>query len=127
MRRSWKNKTAELYLTLDCCNPEGRWQNEDGRSTPPALTKWLDDRCANADGVETVVELTVVVSSSGYYDSGSMYARNGDPGDPPEGDEERTVTRIEDADGLPLPKELTEEIEAWLSSDIKELEIEIRD
>ena len=39
-------------------------------------------------------EIAVRLDINGYYYPGCMYRSNGDPGDPPEGDEERIITAI---------------------------------
>jgi uncharacterized protein YneR len=40
------------------------------------------------------MEIIIKVNCKGYYDPGCWYLRNGDPGYPPEGDEERLIDAI---------------------------------
>ena len=124
MTQRWNNCTADLFVPISCANPDGEWLTDTGRTPPPLLKKWLEERCADADGIATDIELSITVSSSGYNSPGTMYASNGDPGDPPEGDEERTVTSIEDVDGNAIPKELHGEITSWLDKEIEALTID---
>ena len=126
MTKRW-NVTGEMYVSIGCVNPESEWVTDDDKSVPEPLRKWLQERCDNADGEATHVELAITVSSVGYSSPGTMYARNGDPGDPPEGDDQRTVEDIDIVDGKKgekFPKELYSVVESWLETEIKDLDID---
>lgn len=114
----WQNVQAELYIELE--NTGDGWQIVDGKSAPEGLAKWLQEQYSGCI-YESPLELTVNVSSTGYYDPGKTY---GPPEDcyPPEGDNERPVTGAGVA-GYEVPKTLFDEIEEWLSEEIEALEI----
>lgn len=100
MKESWKNIPGTVNTNL--CKFEGEWRDDNDKTLPQEVYAELDTLIPNADE-KTVAELEISFNSTGYTDSGSMYDRNGDPGHPPESDEERNLDEVT-IDGKPLSK-----------------------
>ena len=94
MKQSWKNIPGTINVGL--CKFDGEWRDENDKALPEGVYTELDTLITNADA-----RLEVSFNATGYTDSGSMYAKNGDPGYPPECDEERNLDEVT-IDGTPL-------------------------
>ena len=84
----------------------------------------MKKRWKNVPGV-TEVEAYLVIHflSSGYHDPGCMYLSNGDPGYPPEGDEERVLDYME-MGGLRVPQEFAEKLFERYLADVEAADVE---
>lgn len=78
-------------------------------------------------------ELTIEFESSGSSYPGSFYKRNGDPGDPPEHDEEREITSAKlkltdcntgNTSNIVLPKGVYDALYSFCEEDINGVELE---
>lgn len=80
------------------------------------MSRWKD-RAGEFNG-----EITVHFLSTGYYDPGQTY---GPPEScyPPEGEDERTLDRIE-IDGRELPQELAEKLFEFLQDEVDAVEMD---
>lgn len=70
----WTDGKRYAYLTLEL--------NED------KLLELIGEDDVEIESAEGCIEVKLVLNGRTYYDSGCMYFSNGDPGDPPEYDEE---------------------------------------
>ncbi len=102
MTKRWHNEPGTLTRKLE--KYEGvEWRDENDKGFT-ANTERLLDAAFPAIG-SGKVEMVIDFQSSGYHFAGTMYARNGDPGDPPESDEERSIEDIT-IDGKTISDEL---------------------
>lgn len=83
------------------------------------MSKWKNKpgKCFVGD------DLVIHFLSSGYYDPGCRTLRNGDPGYPPEGDDERVLDYVE-RDGVRLPADEAQAIFDQHQSEVDEAEMD---
>ena len=112
--KRWKNIIGEYTCTLHDYGPE----------------VYTDDdvRVACLDGrFETPYELTIRFKSSGYDDPGFAYHSNGDPGEPPEFEDERELDEawVEvDGQRKDLPADVQQELFETFLTEIYAVDID---
>jgi len=121
-KKQWSNSPGEYHFEA-YVDEQGRWSDLLGnKPLPPATSQFLQQNAFN--GEDSYAEVQINFSSSGYEDPGVHTFRNGDPGYPPEGDDERTVTDVRIVDGPQAPPEVAQELEQHYQNEIQEVEID---
>ena len=87
MITKWQNVKGEVVIELNYSMDGTVYDCETDELVCEALQKLLAP-------LENAYLLVVEFTSTGYYDSGSMYGGWQNLGSPPEGDDERTITRV---------------------------------
>ena len=122
MIKRWKNIPATLNRCLNTVtftNECEEIRDENDRPIPQTVA----DAIYAAHGISVDVDLEISFNVTGYYASGSMYKSNGDPGDPPEGDEERTLDGVT-VGGDKLDPRLSQVLFDHYQDEINEVEVD---
>lgn len=118
----WKNVAGSMTLTLSQNHDEhnrSTWYDDNGNDLPDELRHELTTLFPN----EEFVEMDIMFLSSGYDTPGTWYRRNGDPGDPPEHEDERVLDRIT-VNGTNLTKETADIVFEHYNERIQEVEVD---
>ena len=117
----WTN--VEVSFTVELGYDEGWKDLTYEKPLPAALLVELAKLPPDCDGLE----LDFDIRSSGYYSPAVMYLRNGDPGYPEEGDDERECKGVylllDGKKRIPLYKTLADELEGLYQEEINSADL----
>ncbi len=126
----WRNAPGSLSVSIGK-DSDGLWvEADDWRALPDGLAAYFDANypCIDSESGH-VVELLIEIESDGYSDPGRGYESNGDPGYPPEGEDERRVVSVMLDENPPpaLPASLHDEVYGMWEKSIHAAEVDHND